>query len=98
MISGFESAANNFARGYYTNGRELSYTIFERIRKIVDGCPSLAGFIIFHSFGGGTGSGLSSLLIQHLSEEYPKKAKIEFVVYPSPKVIVKKRIIFLKTA
>lgn len=86
LISGFEDAANNFARGYHTNGRELSYSIFEKIRKMVDSSPSLAGFMLFHSFGGGTGSGLTSLLIQHLAEEYPKKNKIEFIVYPSPKV------------
>lgn len=27
------------------------------IRKVVDSCQSLQGFLIFHSVGGGTGSG-----------------------------------------
>jgi tubulin alpha len=39
--------------------------------------------MIFHSFGGGTGSGLGSLIQERLSVDFGKKAKIEFAVYPS---------------
>jgi tubulin alpha len=46
----------------------------------------LQGFLIFHSFGGGTGSGFGSLLLEQLSLEYSKKSKLEFAVYPSPQV------------
>jgi len=42
--------------------------------------------MIFHSFGGGTGSGLGSLLLERLTVDYQKKSKIEFAVYPSPQV------------
>jgi len=42
--------------------------------------------LIFHSVGGGTGSGFASLLLEHLSNDYPKKAKLDFCVYPSPHV------------
>jgi len=28
-----------------------------RIRKLADNCTGLQGFLVFHSFGGGTGSG-----------------------------------------
>lgn len=41
---------------------------------------------MFHSFGGGTGSGFGALLLERLSAEYGKKSKLEFVVYPSPRV------------
>ena len=44
------------------------------------------GFLIFHSFGGGTGSGFTSLLMERLSVDYGKKAKLEFAVYPAPQV------------
>ena len=47
----------------------------------------LQGFLIFHSFGGGTGSGFTSLLVDHLSIDYGKKAKLEFAVYPAPQVL-----------
>ena len=49
-------------------------------------CTGLQGFLIFHSFGGGTGSGFASLLMERLSVEYSKKCKLEFAIYPAPHV------------
>jgi tubulin alpha len=86
LINGKEDAANNYARGHYTVGKELLETTLNTIRKTVDQCESLQGFLIFHSVGGGTGSGFASLLLEHLSNDYPKKAKLDFCVYPSPHV------------
>lgn len=51
-----------------------------------DNCNSLQGFLIYHSFGGGTGSGFGALLLERLGAEYGKKTKLEFAVYPSPRV------------
>jgi len=51
-----------------------------------DNCSSLQGFLIFHSFGGGTGSGFGALLLERLSTDYGKKCKLEFAVYPAPRV------------
>ncbi|KAF3859987.1 hypothetical protein F7725_000242 [Dissostichus mawsoni] len=45
-----------------------------------------SGFLVFHSFGGGTGSGFTSLLMERLSVDYGKKSKLEFAVYPAPQV------------
>jgi hypothetical protein len=47
---------------------------------------AMQGFLIFHSFGGGTGSGFTSLLMERLSVDYGKKSKLEFAVYPAPQV------------
>ena len=47
---------------------------------------SAQGFLVFHSFGGGTGSGFTSLLMERLSVEYAKKSKLEFSVYPAPQI------------
>jgi hypothetical protein len=58
----------------------------EKIKRQVEGCHSLQGFLIFHSYGGGTGSGFSSLLMEKLSGEYGKKAKLAFSIYPAPNV------------
>ncbi|XP_063620950.1 tubulin alpha-1 chain-like isoform X3 [Cydia splendana] len=58
----------------------------ERIRKLADHCSSLQGFFVFHSFGGGTGSGFTSLLMENLSDEFGKKSKLEFAIYPAPQV------------
>ena len=46
----------------------------------------IKGFMIFHSFGGGTGSGFTSLLMERLTVDYGKKAKLQFAVYPAPQV------------
>jgi tubulin alpha len=84
MITGKEDAANNYARGHYTVGREVIDQVMDRIRKLSDHCSGLQGFIVYHSFGGGTGSGFSSLLMERLSVDYGKKSKLEFCVYPAP--------------
>ncbi|KYM79953.1 Tubulin alpha-3 chain [Atta colombica] len=86
LISGKEDAANNYARGHYTLGKEIIDLVLDRIRKIADMCSGLQGFLIFHAFGGGTGSGFASLLMDRLSMDYGKKAKLEFAIYPSPQI------------
>lgn len=64
----------------------MEVTILDSIRKQTESCTSFAGFFIFHSMGGGTGSGLTTLLMQKLANEYGKKHKLEFVIYPCPRV------------
>ncbi|WVR05206.1 hypothetical protein IAU60_002218 [Kwoniella sp. DSM 27419] len=86
MISGKEDAANNYARGHYTIGKELVDGVLEQVRRLADNCSGLQGFFVFHSFGGGTGSGFGALLMERLSTDYGKKSKLEFSVYPAPKM------------
>merc|ERR1712017_67410 len=86
LITGKEDAANNYARGHYTIGKEIVDLVLDRIRKLADQCTGLQGFLIFHSFGGGTGSGFASLLMERLSVDYGKKSKLEFAIYPAPQV------------
>jgi len=64
LVTGKEDAANNYARGHYTIGKEIVDLVLDRIRKLADQCTGLQGFLIFHSFGGGTGSGFTSHLHQ----------------------------------
>ncbi|XP_075613005.1 LOW QUALITY PROTEIN: tubulin alpha-5 chain [Balearica regulorum gibbericeps] len=86
MITGKEDAANNYARGHYTIGKEIIDQVLDRIRKLADQCTGLQGFLVFRSFGGGTGSGFTSLLMERLSVDYGKKSKLEFSIYPAPQV------------
>lgn len=88
LITGKEDAANNYARGHYTIGKELVDLVLDRVRKLSDQCTGLQGFLIFHSFGGGTGSGFTSLLMERLSVDYGKKSKLEFSIYPAPQVTI----------
>lgn len=86
LISGKEDAANNYARGFFTTGRDVLDDVLRRVRREADLCCSLQGFLVFHSFGGGTGSGFTSLLMEKLSDGYGKKSKLEFAVYPAPQL------------
>lgn len=86
LCTGKEDAANNFARGHFTVGREMIEKVTDKIIKLAEQCSSLQGFFIFRSFGGGTGSGFASLLLERLSVEYGKKSKLEFSIYPAPQV------------
>lgn len=67
-------------------GKEIVDLALDRIRKLADNCTGLQGFLIFNAVGGGTGSGLGSLLLERLSVDYGKKSKLGFTIYPSPQV------------
>eukprot|EP00483_Globobulimina_turgida_P000217 UN00217 len=86
LISGKEDAANNFARGHYTVGKEIIDKVNDRVRKMVDNCDNVQGFIMNHSVGGGTGSGLGALMLERIAVDYRKKSKLGFEVYPSPTI------------
>ncbi|ENN71504.1 hypothetical protein YQE_11797, partial [Dendroctonus ponderosae] len=45
-----------------------------------------AGFQLTHSLGGGTGSGMGTLLISKIREEYPDRIMNTYSIMPSPKV------------
>ena len=86
LITGKEDAANNYARSHYTVDKELVDLVLYRLRKLTKQYTGLQGFLVFHSFGGGTGSGFTSLLTERLSVDYGKKSKLEFAVYPASQV------------
>ena len=79
-------AGNNWAKGHYTEGAELVDSIMDVVRKESENCDCLQGFQLAHSLGGGTGSGLGTLLISKIREEYPDRIMTTFSVVPSPKV------------
>ncbi|XP_018332011.1 tubulin alpha-2 chain-like [Agrilus planipennis] len=86
LLSGKEDASNNYARGHFTLGSEIIDFVMDRIRKLANQCEGLQGFLIFHSFGGGTGSGFASLLMERITADYGKKSKLEIAIYPSPRI------------
>lgn len=70
----------------FTVGKEIVDLCLDRVRKLADNCTGLQGFLVFNAVGGGTGSGLGSLLLERLSVDYGKKSKLGFTIYPSPQV------------
>uniref|UniRef100_A0A2K5D6Y4 Tubulin beta chain n=1 Tax=Aotus nancymaae TaxID=37293 RepID=A0A2K5D6Y4_AOTNA len=79
-------AGNNWAKGHYTEGAELVDSVLNVVRKEAESCDCLQGFQLTHSLGGGTGSGMGTLLISKIREEYPDRIMNTFSVVPSPKV------------
>ncbi|CAH0730890.1 unnamed protein product, partial [Brenthis ino] len=86
FVFGQSGAGNNWAKGHYTEGAELVDSVLDVIRKESEGCDCLQGFQLTHSLGGGTGSGMGTLLLSKIREEYPDRIMTTFSVVPSPKV------------
>merc|ERR1711933_552541 len=86
FVFGQTGAGNNWAKGHYTEGAELIDSVLDVVRKEAEGCDCLQGFQMCHSLGGGTGSGMGTLLISKVREEYPDRIMATYSVFPSPKV------------
>lgn len=86
LISGKEDAANNFARGYHSEGRPYVDKVLDGVRLFAESCNGVQGFMLFHSMGGGTGSGLTAAVAERLRQEFAKKSHLEVLVYPAPRV------------
>jgi tubulin gamma len=78
LIKNSNGRGNNWALGYDINFKEfkqeksLVQDSFEKINFFIEKCDFLKGFMFIHSLYGGTGSGISTRLIEMLRDEYPK--------------------------
>lgn len=86
FVFGQSGAGNNWAKGHYTEGAELVESVIDVVRKEAESCDCLQGFQLTHSIGGGTGSGMGTLIIGKIREEYPDRIMKTYTVVPSPKV------------
>lgn len=86
FVYGQSGAGNNWAKGHYTEGAELIEQVLDVVRREAESCDVLQGFQVSHSLGGGTGSGMGTLLVSKIREEYPDRMLCTYSVMPSPKV------------
>lgn len=49
LITGKEEAANNYACGHYTIGKEIIDPVLDWIHKLSGQCTGVQGFLVFHS-------------------------------------------------
>ncbi|KAJ7016525.1 beta-tubulin, partial [Mycena alexandri] len=61
-------------------------SVLDVVRREAEGADSLQGFQITRSLSGGAGSGMGTLLISKIREEYPSHMMCTFSVVLSPKV------------
>ncbi len=86
LLSRSEGAGGNFAVGYMGEGREMLTDIMARIILEIDKCDNVGGLLILHSLGGGTGSGLGSLIVESIKHERPEVPICSCAIMPSPQV------------
>ena len=83
FVYGANGAGNNWAKGHYTEGAELVDQAMDVIRREAESCDCLQGFQLTHSLGGGTGSGMGTLLLSKIKEEFPDRMIMTYSVFPS---------------
>lgn len=66
MLSDVSGSGNNWAQGHHVYGPQYHQKLLQRLRRAAEACDSLQGFLLLHSLGGGTGSGLGTYLLSML--------------------------------
>ncbi|XP_076761589.1 tubulin epsilon chain [Xylocopa sonorina] len=83
IVTNHPGSGNNWAVGYYNHGVEYCEKLEDTIRRTVEKCSKLHGFLIVHSLGGGTGSGLGTAVLKLLADNYPTIDRLVSCVYPT---------------
>ena len=83
LITSQDGSGNNWAVGYGRYGALYREEISENIRRAAELCDCLQSFLVLHSMGGGTGSGLGTYVLELLADEYPDVYRFVTAVYPS---------------
>jgi tubulin epsilon len=83
FVMDVSGAGNNFAQGHYMYGPQYRERFIEGVRRNAEQCDSLQTFLVTHSLGGGTGSGVGTYVLGMLSDEFPKICRFSTCVYPS---------------
>ena len=106
IVSGQSGAGNNWAKGHYTEGAELVDALLDVTRKETELCDCLQvcdhclvahvhhhdcqGYQMVHALGGGTGSGLGTLLINKVKHFLKIDSPLHLTVSRSEKNILTK--------
>jgi len=83
FVSDVSGCGNNWAVGYCDYGPKYRDAILESVRAEAEHCDSLQTFLMMHSLGGGTGSGLGTYILGLLQDEFPHVFRFATVIFPS---------------
>jgi tubulin beta len=89
IVGNDEGSGNCYAKAFHTEGPDIADQVLEKVRKEVERCNCLQGIQFAHAVGGGTGSGLTGLLLKTLHDYLDKGSKCvlqSYAVLPSPGV------------
>ena len=84
FVFGASGAGNNWTKARYIEGAQLIDGVVDVIRKGGESCDCPQGFEIRHSLGGDIGSGLETLLLMKIIDNYCNRFRATFSVYSSP--------------
>lgn len=80
IVSNYPGSGNNWAEGFCNHGPQYEKKILKVIRKAVEKCDCLNGFLLFLSTSGGTGSGVGSFVLKLLADCYPKIERCTIII------------------
>lgn len=83
FIKDVSGSGNNFGHGNREWGPIYRSNIEESLRKNAEFCDSLQTFLLTHSLGGGTGSGLGTYVLSMLEDLFPEVYRFTVSVFPS---------------
>ncbi|KAK3259389.1 hypothetical protein CYMTET_31610, partial [Cymbomonas tetramitiformis] len=66
QLTAVSGAGNNWAHGHHGYGPKYADDLLEKIRRPVEQSESLQSFLMLHSLGGGTGSGVGTYILNLL--------------------------------
>lgn len=82
-ITDVSGSGNNWAHGHHVYGPAYRESIEDKVRKAAEHCDSLQCFLLLHSLGGGTGSGLGTYILESLEDYLPEVFRFVCCVSPS---------------
>merc|ERR1712154_443155 len=84
FVMGASGCSNNWAKGRFTEGLEVIDEILDIVRRESEACDCVQAYQLTHSLGGGTGTGLGTLILNRIRDSYFDRITCAFSVYPSP--------------
>jgi hypothetical protein len=63
LVYDVSGAGNNWAHGHHGYGPAYREALSEQLRRAAEAADSLQSFLLLHSLGGGTGSGLGTYIL-----------------------------------
>ena len=84
ILQGEYEGQGTYLYSHYHHSSVIAETLKESIRIEVERCDTTPTFILSNSLSGGTGCGVSSMALEHISSEYSKASRVGFMIPPDP--------------
>ena len=88
LVFSNEGSGNCYAQAFHIEGLPVAQSSMSQFRRVIEACDSLQGVRFIHSLSGGTGSGLTGLLLRSVYDYLNSGSKCliySACVPPSPK-------------